>query len=283
MRAPSRGSDPRTRRRWSRRSRARPRSGGSSGSSSPCSSACMWLRLPSLRQSRSWARPRLPERLPPPLSLSERFDVRHVVASVPGVEGHVLLQAHPAERGVMKRPGALLGAERAEEHHPPLVKRGKESERRLDGRVLAVLELRPGRLIVALDLRLVLGHRELEADVAVEVSVGKVVDDLPNGPSAWPVRCLELLPVEAGDGRSQMLGGIRDLLDEAGALASTHGFGESELADGVTKVHAVPHPTMRPPNPIKPHALTPRIRLAHNGTRSTRKSTTRRYFHVGLR
>src|SRR3990172_258227 len=238
MRAPSRGSDPRTRRRWSRRSRARPRSGGSSGSSSPCSSACMWLRLPSLRQSRSWARPRLPERLPPPLSLSECFDVRDVVASVPGVEGDVLLDAHPAERGMMERAHTLLGAERAEEHHPPLVKRGQQSERRLYRSVLPVLELRPGRLIVALYLRLVLGHRELEANVAVEVAVGKMVDDLPHRPSAWPVRRLELLPVEAGNGRAQTLGGIRDLLDEAGSLASTHGFGESELADGVTKVHA---------------------------------------------
>jgi hypothetical protein len=66
-----------------------------------------------------------------------------------------------------------------------------------------VSQLRPERLVVRLDRRDVLGQRELEADVRVEVTVGHVVHDLPHGPTAGAVWRLDLLVCEVFDGRAQ--------------------------------------------------------------------------------
>src|SRR5262245_52230124 len=121
------------------------------------------------------------------------------MASVPRVEGHVLIYAHSSELRVMESARAFIRPEGAEERNPALVERRKERERGFDGGALRVRELGPGRLVVALDLRLVLRDGELEAHVAVEVAVGKVVDDLPDGPPGGSIGSLELVTVEPLD------------------------------------------------------------------------------------
>ena len=62
---------------------------------------------------------------------------------------------------------------------------------------------RPRRLVVRLDRRVVFGQRQLEADVGVHVAVGHVVHDLTHGPSAGPIRRIELRVGQAGDRRAQ--------------------------------------------------------------------------------
>src|SRR5436305_175072 len=64
-----------------------------------------------------------------------------------------------------------------------------------------VLERRPAALVVRLDGRLFFGQRPLEADVTVDVAVGEVVDDLPDGPV--PIAGVELLLRQIGDGAAQ--------------------------------------------------------------------------------
>ena len=56
---------------------------------------------------------------------------------------------------------------------------------------------RPVGFIVGLDLRLIFGERQFEADVGVQVTVGHVMHELPHRPSFRPIRRVELLLVQA--------------------------------------------------------------------------------------
>jgi hypothetical protein len=50
----------------------------------------------------------------------------------------------------------------------------------------------PNRLIVRFDSRLMLGQSKLEANVAIHVTIGHMMNDLPDRPTAFSIRCVEL-------------------------------------------------------------------------------------------
>src|SRR5262249_49018270 len=70
----------------------------------------------------------------------------------------------------------------------------------------------PAALVVGFDRRPVFGQGPLEADVAIHVAVGEVVDDLPDGPV--PVAGIELFLGQAGHGLAQGGRGLGDGGDE---------------------------------------------------------------------
>ena len=67
-------------------------------------------------------------------------------------------------------------------------------------RQLHVGQQRPGVFVVRLDRRRFFRQRELDANQPVHVAVGDVVNDLPHRPAFGPIRCVELLVGEIGDG-----------------------------------------------------------------------------------
>ena len=92
------------------------------------------------------------------------------------------------------------------------------------------------RLVVRLDRRRVLGDRELEPHVRVEMAVGHVVRDLPDRPAAGTIGRLELRVGEAGDSRPKRRGRRRDLGDAARAVLVGARTAPGELPDRIGEV-----------------------------------------------
>src|SRR5687768_9279231 len=85
-----------------------------------------------------------------------------------------------------KRSRELLRCQRAVDSLPACVHVVENRERGLDGQ-RGVGKARPCRLIVRLDRRPILSQRKLQPDEPVHMAVRDMVNDLPHGPTAWPV------------------------------------------------------------------------------------------------
>src|SRR6185369_4216808 len=112
----------------------------------------------------------------------QRRHVRGVMPAMPGVEAEHAVESDPAVVGVEKRTLEVLRGHRPQHGVPAVVERLEEKQRHFDRRSPRVGELGPAVLFIRLDRRLVLGQRQLEADVGVHMAVRHVVDDLPDGP-----------------------------------------------------------------------------------------------------
>jgi hypothetical protein len=112
------------------------------------------------------------------------------------------------------------------------VERVQQRQRDLEGSAPRIVKLGPAVLVVRLDDRLLLGQREPEANVAVEVAVRDVVHHLSDGPAPRPVARLQLLRGEAADRLSQTRRGFRNLRDASLAFRLADRGGGAELADG---------------------------------------------------
>ncbi len=132
-------------------------------------------------------------RLLPAVLFAEFGDVGYVVATVPGVEGGHFFEGDFAERGVGQVALPVGFGHCFHDGYPALVEAVEEAEGGLCGDDVCVLEFGPGGFVVGLDGGFVLCQRELEADVAVHVAVGEVVDDLAYRPTAFAIGGVELV------------------------------------------------------------------------------------------
>ena len=82
-------------------------------------------------------------------------------------------------------------AQRFEQANPAQVESFQKIERCIH-RQGSVGQRSPARFVIRLDGGLVFGKRELEADVRVQVAIGHMMRDLPDGPATGPVGNIEL-------------------------------------------------------------------------------------------
>lgn len=92
---------------------------------------------------------------------------------------------------VDQRARELIRRQCAQHGGPAGVERVEHRERHRDGQPL-IRQLRKRLLIVRFDRRVVLGDGQLQPDVRIEVTIGHMMHDLPDGPSARPIWCIEL-------------------------------------------------------------------------------------------
>src|ERR1019366_9201858 len=136
----------------------------------------------------------------PAVSLAQGGDMGGMVPPVPGVERQIGVQAYQTEFGMAERAGEIGVAEGFEQQGPAGVQAFDELQGWLHGAGARIGQFRPGLLIVGADSGLRLGERQAQADIAVHVAVGDVVDSLADGPTAGPVWGIELRIVQAADG-----------------------------------------------------------------------------------
>src|SRR5690606_3284477 len=122
------------------------------------------------RQSSRWAaapapRARCGRAGLPAAALAQSGDLRHVVATVPGVEGETLGE-RPDLAGVAVQEGALPGGlgQGLEEVEPAPVQRLEQRERYRDVAGDDVRRRRPGHLVVAANRRPLLRHGQAMTD-----------------------------------------------------------------------------------------------------------------------
>ena len=95
---------------------------------------------------------------------------------------------------MLRRAEELRRRERLEHHREPPVDAAEDGQRDRRIRVAAVRQLGPDLLLVGLDGWRVLGQRQLDARVRVEMAVGDVVHDLPRCPPAVAIRRIDRRP-----------------------------------------------------------------------------------------
>src|SRR5438128_6961345 len=128
----------------------------------------------------------------PAHSFSQFGNVRHVMASVPGIERKVLFQWHDSELRVLECSLPLFGFHRAQ---------CAQSDRaaipvmraRLPAAWIGSQPIAPSDPHVRFDRRLVLGERQLETDVCVHVALRHMVDNLPHRPATFAIWSFDLL------------------------------------------------------------------------------------------
>jgi len=114
-----------------------------------------------------------------------------VMARVPAVMVHQVIDGDLPNLRVDKRARELFNGQRAQHSCPAGVERIEHRERYGDGQPL-IWQLRKRLLIVRFDRRVVLGNGQLHPDVRIDVTVGHMMDNLPDGPPARPIWCVEL-------------------------------------------------------------------------------------------
>src|SRR5947208_4266513 len=103
---------------------------------------------------------------------------------------------------------------RSQQSYPTKVQRIKEIEGDGYWQLLGVGELRPRGLVVRFDGRLVLGERELEPRVCIQVTVWNVMDNLFYGPSPRTVPGLQLIARQASYRGAERTWRLGDLSNE---------------------------------------------------------------------
>src|SRR5450755_4426577 len=111
---------------------------------------------------------------------------------------------------MQKGAGEIRRGHGAQQHNPAAMEAFKQSQRILDGGGAGIEKLGPALLIVTFDGGSVLGEREAEAAETVHVTVGEVVDDLANGPTAGAIGGIELFGGYADNGGVQAGGHLLD-------------------------------------------------------------------------
>ena len=119
--------------------------------------------------------------------------MRDMMPAVPRIKTSALGQTDNSNLRVTKRSLEIRWRKRLQQQHPTLVKRFQQRKRHFDWGSANVAKLGPTVFVVSLDRWFVFGERELEPTIAVQVTIGHVVHDLPNSPAAWSIRRLELL------------------------------------------------------------------------------------------
>ena len=105
-----------------------------------------------------------PSRRLPALPRAQAGNVRGVVARVPVVHGQRLGQSLAALLGMVVALLEVLFGHGFQQRHPAAMQRRQSSPAKLDGQ-WAVCQLGPGRFVIRLDGRPILGEGKLEADV----------------------------------------------------------------------------------------------------------------------
>jgi len=119
--------------------------------------------------------------------------VRDVVAAMPTIQANVLRETYYSKLGMPKRALEIIGPKRVQQQHPSLMKRFKQCKRNFCRRRARILKLGPSIFVIRFDGRLIFGERKLEPAVAVQVTIGHVMHDLPDSPPAGSIRRVELL------------------------------------------------------------------------------------------
>src|SRR5882724_2433098 len=135
-----------------------------------------------------------------------------------------------------KRAREPAGREHPQQQHPPLVERPEQRQRRVDRRRPRLRQLGPAGLLVRLDGGGVLGQRELETGVSIQVTVRHMMDHLTDGPASFAVRRIQLGVVEPAHGLANLAGKRRNLIDERGPFGVGKGGRGLELPDGIAQV-----------------------------------------------
>src|SRR5712691_7559643 len=141
-----------------------------------------------------------------------------VMPSMPGVVAEDGVEGHNAVFGMRQLSLEIGIGHRTKQTNPTIVQRFEQRERRRDRRVAAVRELRPSRLVIRPDRRILLRQRKLETRVRVEVTVWNMMDDLAGSPAAFAIGRVELSIVETGRCFAHTCRSGSDLIDEFAAL-----------------------------------------------------------------
>src|SRR4051812_34146083 len=85
-------------------------------------------------------------------------------------------------------------------------------------------------------MRLVFGQRQLESNVAVDMAVGQVMNDLSHGPTTFAIGRVELLIAQSAHGFAKIRRMRGDLPHEFFALRSVKMRVKVRLADGIARI-----------------------------------------------
>ena len=132
-------------------------------------------------------------------------------------------------------------AERLQQFRPTLLNRRDHCQRAVDRQSVAVRKIRPGRLVIRIDRRPILGQRQLAARVSHGVAVRQMMHYLDNRPAAFPVGCVELFLVQSGDGCSQPFRQHLQRMDLRGADAGKAAGRWCKAANWVAEVVQICH------------------------------------------
>src|SRR5690349_15704085 len=136
--------------------------------------------------------------------LSQRGDVGHVMRAVPGIERDDPVDAAQTVLRMTKRTRKIGIAHRTQYVIPALMDTLEQPEGGLDGGERHISKVCPCLLVIRLDGRLIFSERKFGADESVHVTVGQVMHNLPHGPSAGPIRRIELLGRESAHSFTQL-------------------------------------------------------------------------------
>jgi hypothetical protein len=162
--------------------------------------------------------------------------MRQVVTAVPGVEPESPIEANLAQLRMAKGAGVVRVTEPFKEVGPALVQARKQQERGLDRRRGGVGEFGPGSFLVRLDEWRIFSERQPEARVAINMTVGQVMDDLAHGPTTGTVGRGELRFAETRDGLPQLSRECFELGNPGSALLWSYFRRRLIAADRVAKI-----------------------------------------------
>ena len=152
-------------------------------------------------------------------------------------------------------------------------------QRNLHRQPAAVCQVGPGCFVVRLDRGPILGKRQLEANVAVRVAVGHVVDHLAQCPAALTVRGIELRVAQPGYRCPQPPGQHLQRMNMRRPHAGQAAARWIEAPNGITKVVQIAHG----PHPISPHPRCLCARAQQNTTRPQQELLRGRVKVLGVR
>lgn len=133
------------------------------------------------------------------------FDVRHMMAAMPGVQTQHPIQPHLAPLGMPKRAGKRGVIQASQQRRPTLVQAFQNLQRGGDWSRFRISQFCPFCFVIWLDRGIILRQGEPEPDVAIQVTVGQMVYYLPHGPTAGPVRRVKLWLCQMGNSMFQFL------------------------------------------------------------------------------
>src|SRR5438128_1614543 len=113
--------------------------------------------------------------------------------AVPRVHQQSHVKALDSVFGVGEGPRPLVGGKRSKEGYPSLVECIEQIQRQVHRSRFCVLKVSPGALVIWFDRRLPLRKRETISNVAVDMAIGDVMQQLPDGPAIRTIRRIELL------------------------------------------------------------------------------------------
>ena len=114
--------------------------------------------------------------------------MRYVMAAMPRVQTSALSEAHNSNFRMPKRALEIRRRQRVQHQDPASMKRFEQRKRHFNRSRASFFKLGPTIFVISPDRRLVLRERKLEPAIAVQVTVGHVMYDLPDGPPTKPIR-----------------------------------------------------------------------------------------------